>query len=969
MPRLPFVTMLALIGSSPALLAADWKADPPAKVSDWKPATGLPLDLGKTLSHVDFADHFGPFALVTEKAAGKERIVFDMSTGREVARVPQKDGAVYGSMPDIPSPDGTSSARTPLPLGKFLEVTTLADGTVRKVELPFNTAQYAWLDSKRLAIVGGYGKTQIAVVDADTGIVGKPAILPGIAFAPLMAAGRNFATSPGGRYAGIATDKGIVFFDATSSTTELMIAMPLIAAKSPIGTPVPPAVAFSADGTKLAMLDGVKLSVWTAGTATPTSAAVVRGKRAGGTDVRSLQSVRSGGWIIDDENVTDAAGEEVRMIPYDGRTISALLALDADTILAARAAPGGPGHTLAVVRESGAFEKPAVAGDTRKARKIEPNAAPFLGAFESAVKPHRLPMARVTPGETPFAALHVARTGEWAVLERDYARAGEASFKRSVSVWDGAGVGAPVDLPAGRRVVGEMAGAAGFLTSDAKPGSPQATLAFHNAKGQMICRWRPADGGDAPLFAAVIDATRTVTLDRAGRLVGWKLPQCEAEWTLELPGVWNATLDPRGDRVLIGTPKGLHVVDPRSGDSLGILLADLGGAPFQGALCVRGDGAQVVALRLVGFGQRFVVWDLAGDRTPKSYAPPIGTADKTLIHLGGDLVFNGINTFDVRRGVAVWVGTDFLSNMAATQPSDGRIWHLATSRPGTFFYAAQAVPFPRRGIEGALAESERATERILQPGDRVKLVLDFSGAPERHRLDAQKAVAARLVAGRLTVDDDAPVTLTLRSENVPTGETLRLSWQDDKKLGDQETVKPYSVRCTAELRSGGRVVLPAVPYDIKMDPIRPNSVVTITDDSKTAKEFFERKVWNRVVQWAAGAVPGPTSVSTGGTPIIFPLRGRLKDETLETDWPKGYSPPAEPTWEMASDEAPRTEDSPAAARSKWIWIAGGCAGVLVVGIAALGLLVILVRRKPAPEPQRPVRKAMPRKRRVDPEDE
>ena len=202
MPRFPVLAVLALIGPVPAMHAADWKADPPAKASDWKPA-GLPLDLGKTLAHVDFADHFGPFALVTEQAAGSRRVVFDLAAGREAARVPQKDAALFGSMPDIPSPDGTSSARTPQPLGKFLEVTTLADGTVRKVELPLHTAQYAWLDSKRLSIVGGFGKTQVAVVDAGAGTVGKPVDLPGIAFAPLTAGARNFATSPGGRHAAI----------------------------------------------------------------------------------------------------------------------------------------------------------------------------------------------------------------------------------------------------------------------------------------------------------------------------------------------------------------------------------------------------------------------------------------------------------------------------------------------------------------------------------------------------------------------------------------------------------------------------------------------------------------------------------------------------------------------------------------------------------------------------------------------
>jgi len=80
-----------------------------------------------------------------------------------------------------------------------------------------------------------------------------------------------------------------------------------------------------------------------------------------------------------------------------------------------------------------------------------------------------------------------------------------------------------------------------------------------------------------------------------GLLVGWKLPQCEAEWTLELPGAWTATLDPRGERIVVGTPKGLRVVDAQFGTDMGFLAADMGTGGLDSSICIRGDGTQAAS--------------------------------------------------------------------------------------------------------------------------------------------------------------------------------------------------------------------------------------------------------------------------------------------------------------------------------------------------------------------------------------
>ena len=962
MLRICAALALSLLASTRApLSAAEWKADPPAKAEAWKPPEGGGIPLGKTVARAAFAEHFGPFALVNDRAAGAERVVYDLRTGKEYARLPNKIESSI-SIPDLPSPDGAFAVRSAKLLGKELELTATADGTIRTIELPAATTGYAWLDSKRLLVALLAGRGEVAVVDAATGTVGRRIALPSTpALDPIH---RNFATSPGGRYAAIPADQGIVFFDSTDSTAALM--MPTKSKK--------PSVAFSADGTRLAMLDEGdtgegRLTIWTAGDKEPRSTAVARKNNApnGG---RAIQAVRAGGWLVDDENVLNEAGELVRTIPNEIPNVAYRLALDAETVLSVGSPNPGAPTELRTIRTSGALVKTLLVGQYRDASKKTVNPEPFLGSFEAVVPAPVLPTTTAHPTSRPFVALHVARTGTWAVVERDFSGSSTTVQMRGVSIWTADGLGAPVDLPPARRVFGELAADEGFLTADS-PAAIPATLAFHNPAGDMVCRWRLADNAareSALRYAAVIDRHRVVTLNEKGLLVGWKMPQCEAVWTLDLPGAWQATLSPKGDRLVVATPKGLHIVDAHFGNHWGLLKADLGGDSREGAICVRADGTQIVVGHLVGFGYRYFVWNLAGNRTFREFDLPLGTSGRSLVHLGGDYVFNGRSALEVQRGVSVWESVDFPADSTASQPGDGRLWHLAGDRPGLARRTVQAIAFPRAGLADLLKTMDESKDKVLQPGDRIRIELDCPGAPDRYRALALAKITERLRSDKMTVADDAPITLRTTVRMIPTGDELNLTWRDIEKLGRQEVLKPYSLRCSTEVLRGGKTVQTGSGAEFKMQTGLPGREIVITDDSKTAKEFFERQVWNQAVLWVGFSVPGATAITPTGSPITLPLRGRVNKGALETDWPKGYSPPAEPSSgnPPADTEAPDPEVAPAAPASTpaWVWIAG-CGGVGVLGVlaASVGLLIWLARGKKAKKP------AIKRRRNRDDDDD
>jgi len=943
------------LGSIPSATAADWKADPPAKASDWKPHDA-PIALDGSRCQITFAEHFGPFAVVNDSKARPTRIVFDLRTGRESARFPATDIALI-NMPDLLSPDGAYGVRLTQVTSKTLEVTTLADGNVRNITLPAFAANYAWLDSDRLVAFLWGAKSEFVIVEAATGNVGKPVAIPGKAFVGLGPINRLFSVSPGGQFVAVPTDEGIALFDTAAGTCELTVREPLKAGKTATGLPLPPALAFSADGSQLALLtsidaDNGTLKIWTAGEASPKTVAAVRAKHAAYSTTRSLRPIRSGGWFLDEETLMNAEGQVVRTIPTLLPS-AARLALDPDTVIAARAVQIGKSSELAVVRESGPKTRPVIAADFRNARKLPVNTEPFLGSFASA--PALVPMKPFQIESTDFrsvVALHVARNGRWAVVERDSSSSADTVQKRAVSVWTESSSGPAIELPPERWVFGEFADDSGFLTVDStSPPSP--TLAFHDAAGEMLCRWQPSPtraGG--VLFAAVIDKQRVVTLDRGGLLVGWRMPRCEPEWTVELPGAGSATLSPEGDQILIAAPTGLHIFSAQFGTGFGTIAANLGKNLSTAAIRVRGDGQQIVASIFVGQTFRYFVWNLFAHRTKKDFAAPFG-AGPIQTHLGGELVFDGFKVVDVVAERDVWDVIAIGGKPAVSAPADGRLWYFLRAKGGSFPTLAQAVPFPRRGVEAVLAAETNATERYLRPGSQIRLQLDWSAAPLRFRAEALAKVTEHLKAGGVTITDDAPLTLSLTATATPTGDTLNLTWYDIKKLGQQETVKPYNVRCKSELKLNGRILKSSDSGEYKMDLGRSNLTVTITDDSTTAREFFDRQVWKQAAFWVGSylAVPGPLAFTSTGDPIELPGRSQLKPGELETVWPNGIPIPQEPNSIPIQDGQPVNLDpehaTPVANPGpKWIWIAGcGGAAVLLIGITGVGLLVGLTRKK------------------------
>ena len=879
----------AIVLAAVPSLALGWelKPDPPRTLQQWTAGANLPLRYGERTDRIRFADQFGPFA-VTMPAKGDERRVYSLAWGTETAKFKARGPSTFSSIEAL-SPDGAIWAgKVSLSDREVVLVETKTGAELGRVPCDFPQADLAFADSQTLVLLTLVrAKPSVVAIDARTGTVSQTVEIPSIS-------SYRLSISPGGKYAAVMTKEGIEVVDLVAGTRAATLALP--PAPKEIG-PVKtlPGAAFSADGRSLAAVvksatkgDG-KLLTWNLDDGEQTTADVPRGVSVGALDVRPIQPVRSGGWIIDDEQIVSASGQSVRRIKREGLNLSRRLVLDGNTLIGAQEKVGQQQAELALIATNDPLVQAARPGTTATAKVVPFSIQPWQGPLDSAPKFAARP-ATVTLDYRQPVGLHVARDGSRAWLEVDSSYSVETATKRGVHSVDlRSSATLVLDLPEKRRVFGESLDGTAFLTIDTESGDRLDQFA---SDGRTLCAWRPSDNPlqGKVLYAATLGSDRALTLTKSGDLIAWSLPACEAVWKTTVPNAETATLSPGGKQVLVAHSKGVSAFDVETGEGLGTLPFDITQNP-KVRIAVRGDGKQVVVSLARGVAISYRVWTLEDNPRGQEFAAT-GLPNRPLIHLGGDLFTDGDGVFDRTKNGLVWS----LRNtklVAVTAPADGRVWATLAPTPNSLLIVP--ARFPAAGVQDLIRQVDQSSEPILKPGSPINLELNFAGAPAAFAASARRNVDAALSKHGLAVDEDSPLTLRMRCSAQPTGETIQVNWRGVENLGKQETLKPYRVVCHSELVRNGQPVWTGTGSTFAMAIPKFGDIV-VTDDSKTAAEFYARQVWTLAASWAGSpmAVPGNSVAMLNGSPVAIPGSSELTRAGFTTAWPAGFRPPNEP---------------------------------------------------------------------------
>ncbi len=969
--------ILALLCSVAVSHAWDLKPDPPAG-KPWEPKAGLAVALPDDEGYA-FADAGGPFALVA--LGGNARGVYDLTAGGEPMRVDVGQGWSRLVREHL-SPDGRVWAAAKA-LDKEVKVYDVsASRALPAVKLAAPLVQHGFTPDGRLVVVAGLGQERsVALYDPATGKeVARWKIDPAGFFLP-GGATRLFAVSPGGKQLVVVGAKAVTVYAVPAGKP--LAELPLPTPEKGPGASPPVGVAFSADGTELAVIAGKSargagvLKVWNLTDGTSAEHPIDRPAAVVGHDSPCLAPILAGGWVIDGTQLWVKG--ELRSVPHPIGLPKPRLAVARDRLIGVvrpdpfARPPQKP--TLGVLGGAGASSGVAKDGTLNGAQVVPTDERAGWGGAVAAYVPPFAPIPLLVSLRQAAVGLTASLDGRRVFVEADVVKNAESARRTVLAVDARSGESKAFTLPEKRVLFGEAATGDAVLTIGAnQPAGGAERLELYSADGKSLGAWVPhADrGGVNPLrstirYAAALSSTAALTVGN-GRVTRWQLPEAKAVWTTVIPGANGGGLSPDGKVLFVPHTGGIRTLNVASGGTLGNLKGGFIFNPLTAPsmVAVSGDGRRLAVTDTPPGGLTVGVWDLTTGERLTGLRPSGLSNSPPVRFLGPRFVLVGESVYDTTVGREVWKLKPMFGLTADAAPADGRVWFAAGPQDRL---TVRADEFPAAELSAFLTRYEQTGTGTFRPGEGVKVVIDAPQAPPGWEVKAR--TTARLLMGQLKLTDDpnAAVMVRVTYTTVP-ATPVKLKWQGIENFGREETVNRFAVESRTVVTRDGQQVWAGPPTKTEMRIKDWPAVNEITDDSKSGQEFFTRQVWDQA-QYAVGvafAASGNGVKLANGTTWKLPGEATLTDQGLAMNWPAGQEPPPGGATVGGGGVPPPPVAPPpvpvVAPASAWaLWLAGGgCVGLVIA--AGVVLLVVLLRgrgKKPAPE--------RPRRRRDDDDDD
>jgi WD40 repeat protein len=807
-------------GASAAPRQAAWavKPDPIAAPVEFPPLAKLSITVPEAFSgeRVLYPSTPSPFVMVGgNDADGQSREVWDL---REAKRVGRLSGKIEAAKPMALSPDGAYFVVHTNPVPRTTDVWSIAEAKrIARIEDGKDIPDVIDFAGPGKIVVGtSYahtlqvwdfleGKPTAKIQTPDTFQAASVAFSPGRKFLALALAQKNrlqvYDLATGRQSGEIEMEKeGSSNFDCEG-------------------------LAFSPDGTALAGLFAVgndtHLMCWDASTGKLVSDFTSTGRNPYGKSY-SYQAhpvqwlPDQSGWLIQDQTFVERQGGQVvwsmpfppikylehgpRKVLDLGRVVSLaeakgrqslrLVDLPRDKIQAATAlAKGGKNAIDAIL-------PPVANADLAGARAVEPASGPVAWKYSPGpMAPSKAPTSRSIPSKVEAGDI----LGLW-VSSPEASQAlvvgspgGRLSGVKGKQSQDPRQV-ARFDLVAGRALdrfeipsvsspIAFSPGGSLFLL--AHSGGPD-RLDLHAAEGgKHLVAWRPYDretGDDRNvLWADFLDAGRVLTVNPAGTLILWSVPDCKAIYVAPkaMQGAPILGPDRKALAVLLGGT--LRLLDPSTGEPRGDgPSTGHGGATGLKAAAFSPDGRELAAA-LEG---SIVRWDLkTGQVVAEAPSPSPNVAS---LQYGEDrhVLLDGKVLFDLEAGRVVW---SYVGGVHAPGGTGSTHYYFASEKvigPGTL----RAVEVPdRRAVLAEAALDDPKVKALLREGSKVaiQVVGEPARDPEKFRRDLVEGLTGQLRQVGVEVAEGQSVKVVVRFNVKETGRTIEFR-KFTGKPGDPE---------------------------------------------------------------------------------------------------------------------------------------------------------------------------------------
>jgi hypothetical protein len=258
---------------------------------------------------------------------------------------------------------------------------------------------------------------------------------------------------------------------------------------------------------------------------------------------------------------------------------------------------------------------------------------------------------------------------------------------------------------------------------------------FQAADARPVVGWRPAPG-KAITWAEFLADDRVLTMDTAGTLALWSLPDAKPLYVAEGIGAQGRPVLSPGRAVLVvfGDTQA-RFLDPTNGTALG--SAGLPSLDPVTAAAFRSDGGELAAI----CGTELLRWDLTRKGASLPSAPaPLTQKTERLLYVDKDHLLLGDHwLFNLPNGRVSWV---FKNGMVSPTSPDGALWYAAsTQNIGQSFL--KAIDLPGKEVTDAEAAAYTPNAKaVLGPGSTIGV--EVQGGPPRDQDNFRKQLVSVL---------------------------------------------------------------------------------------------------------------------------------------------------------------------------------------------------------------------------------
>jgi hypothetical protein len=311
--------------------------------------------------------------------------------------------------------------------------------------------------------------------------------------------------------------------------------------------------------------------------------------------------------------------------------------------------------------------------------------------------------------------------------------------------------------------------------------------------GKHVVGFRPFEkeegDGQHVVWARFVDSQNVLVAGKRGRLVLFKIPQCQAVYAMKMAGLSRPALSPGRQYGAVSTDKGIAIFNALSGQTVGMLAARAG---WLAVLAFSPDCTMLGMCDTVSQNATLTAYDLKTGNVAAEVILPTQAREHSIDFVSaGYIVAGKALLVDVERAMVVWQFETSPLDRSEVGDIDENYWFITAERDKLAHLA-----LPHEEARKAVA-SLKSEDLAVRPGVKVSVDVNTTTNDPAIRKRVIDSLSNRLQANGLVVAEGQPLRLVA---SVGTRPGKEVTYKTIGRLGAQKIVTTvYEARLAFEI--------------------------------------------------------------------------------------------------------------------------------------------------------------------------